>query len=255
MTADLKRVDNFPGKRVPNEYAVAIGSFDGFHLGHRKIIDTLKTVASAKGLATSLVTFNPNPKQYFNKDLLLINTEEQKKHMLEYLDIDSAFFLNFADVLDMPGEDFVKKILVDTFNMKYVVMGENFKFGKNRTGGIDALADMGRTYDFGIQVVKPVVLDGDRISSSLIRQKLGDGEIAEANRMLARPYFIDGLVCEGRKVGRKLGFPTINVDSQNRILPGGVFESRVETEDGSVYDSITNIGFRPACFIARMVAI
>lgn len=226
--------------------AAAIGNFDGFHLGHRKIIDTLNSAALEKKLRTMVLTFTPNPKTYFNKELNLINSDEQKKQILETLDVHDVVFLDFDRIRHMSGETFVKEVLIQRYNVKYIAMGENFRFGKNREGDIGALKEMAPRFGFEYSVVSPLSLNGTPISSSLIRKKLGLAEIEDSNRMLGRLYFIDGVVADGDKIGRELGFPTINIETPNEILPDGVFKTRTEIESLSqVYDSITYIGTSP----------
>ena len=229
-----------------NGSVAAVGNFDGFHLGHRKLVDTLKQIALEKNLASLIITFMPNPKVYFNKELNLINSDEQKKQFLESLGVDQVVSLDFNRVLDMPGEAFVKDILIDRFNVKYIVMGENFKFGKNRQCDSESLKKMAGKFGFEFTVVTPVILDGTPISSSLIRKKLGCAEIEDSNRMLGRLYYIDGTVVEGDKIGRELGFPTINIKTDNEILPEGVFKTGTGIEGRPrVYDSISYIGTSP----------
>jgi len=226
--------------------AAAIGNFDGFHLGHRKIIDTLNRVALEKKLRTMVLTFTPNPKTYFNKELNLINSDEQKKQILETLDVQDVIFLDFNRIRHMSGETFVKEVLIQRYNVRYIAMGENFRFGKNRESDVGALKEMATRFDFEYSVVSPLSLNGIPISSSLIRKKLGLAEIEDSNRMLGRLYFIDGVVADGDKIGRELGFPTINIETPNEILPDGVFKTRTEIESLSrVYDSITYIGTSP----------
>lgn len=224
--------------------AVAIGNFDGFHLGHQKLVGTLKMIAHKNNLISIVLTFSPNPRVYFNKDLNLINSDEQKKEILVKLDVDNVTLLNFDDIMDMSGEEFVKDILIKKFNVKFIVMGENFKFGKNREGDVEFLKKMGEKLGFEFFIVSPILLDGTRVSSSLIREKLDHAEIEESNQMMGRFYYIDGIIEEGDMLGRKLGFPTINIETENEILPEGVFKTRVEI-DNHAYDSITYIGYRP----------
>ena len=226
--------------------AAAIGNFDGFHLGHRKIIDTLNRIALEKKLRTMVLTFIPNPKMYFNKGLNLINSDEQKKQILESLDVHDVVFLDFNSVRHMPGETFVKEVLIQRYNVKYIAMGENFRFGKNRESDVGALKEMAPRFGFEYTVVSPLSLNGTPVSSSLIRKKLSLAEIEDSNRMLGRMYFIDGIVAGGDKIGRELGFPTINIETPNEILPDGVFKTRTEIKSLSrVYDSITYIGTSP----------
>jgi riboflavin kinase / FMN adenylyltransferase len=224
--------------------AVAIGNFDGFHLGHQKIIQRLKQIARENNLISIILTFTPNPKIYFKREKHLINTDAQKKEILENLEVGHVIIINFAEVVDMSDEQFLKDFLIDKYKMKHIVMGENFRFGKGREGDISFLKQMSDQWSFGLTVVKSVRLDNHRISSTYIREKLAAAQIEESNRMLGRRYFIDGIVVEGDKVGTELGFPTINLETDNILLPEGVFKTTVEIDD-EIYDSITYIGYRP----------
>ena len=239
-------MENMENKKDKKGSAVAIGNFDGFHLGHQKLIETLKRIAKEKNLTSMILTFIPNPKVYFNLDLNLINSEEQKKQIMEKMGVDNIMLLNFDEILNMSGETFVKDILIDKLNVKFVVMGQNFKFGKNRENDVESLIKMAERFGFEYTIVKPVILNGTPISSSLIRKKLYNAEIESSNRMLGRLYYIDGVIKEGDKIGRQLGFPTINIQTQNEILPEGVFKTRTQIDQQEqIYDSITYIGSSP----------
>ncbi len=223
---------------------IAIGNFDGFHLGHRKIIEHLKQIAREKSLHAVILTFTPNPRVYFKKEFPLIHTDAQKRKMLENLDVDQVVIMNFNEIAEMSDERFLREVLIEKYNMKHMVMGENFRFGKGRKGDIEFLELRARQWGFGLTVVKSVTLDQHRISSTAIREKLSQAKIEEANRMLGRCYSIEGVVVEGDKVGTGLGFPTINLETENTLLPEGVFKTRVEIE-GKTHASITYIGYRP----------
>ena len=239
-------IDKGKGKDSQKASAAAVGNFDGFHRGHEKIIETLKGIALEKNLSSIILTFTPNPRVYFNKQTHLINTDAQKKGILEGVGVDRVLFLDFKKIVDMSAGKFLTDFLIKEYNMKHIVMGENFRFGKDREGDIESLKAVADRWGFEFTVVPPVMLDDFRISSSSIREKLADSQIECANRMLGRMYFIEGVVVEGDKVGRQLGFPTINVETENTLLPEGVFKTRVEVEDDNrVYDSVTNIGYRP----------
>lgn len=231
-------------EQYPRASAVAIGNFDGFHLGHLKIIETLKRIAAEKDLRSLIVTFTPNPKLYFKREPHLINTDTQKKELLEAQGVDRVVIIDFPSVVDMTDEAFLKRFLIDQFRMKHIVMGENFRFGKRREGDIEFLKRSARCYGFDFSVVTPVMMDETRISSTYIRQQLAKADFPLANRMLGRPYAIEGVVVKGDKVGRQLGFPTINVDTDNTLLPEGVFQTCVEVGGGR-FHSITYVGFRP----------
>jgi riboflavin kinase/FMN adenylyltransferase len=226
------------------ETAIAIGNFDGFHLGHRKIVDTLKHIAGAEALVSVVMTFIPNPKLYFKRDPYLINTDAQKKTMLETQGVDQVSVIDFPAVVNMSEEEFLRHFLIEKYHMKHIVMGENFRFGKSRKGDIEFLKRASRRMGFRFTVVSPVMLEGIRISSSLIRKQLAEADIPLSNRMLGRKYFIEGEVVKGDHVGRELGFPTINIRTANTLLPEGVFETRVEIGKES-FDSITYIGRSP----------
>jgi len=224
--------------------AIAIGNFDGFHLGHVKIIEHLKQVALEKSLVSIILTFSPNPRVYFKREADMINTDAQKKEILEGLGVDRVIMLNFREIVEMSDEQFLKEFLIEKYNMKHIVMGENFRFGKGRAGDIGFLQGMAERRGFALTVVRPVKLGQQRISSTYIRESLAAAHIEEANRMLGREYFIEGEVVEGDKVGTALGFPTINVETPNTLLPEGVFKTRVEIA-GKLFNSITYIGYRP----------
>jgi riboflavin kinase/FMN adenylyltransferase len=223
---------------------VAIGNFDGFHLGHQKISERLKQIARENNLISIILTFTPNPRIYFKREKQLINTDAQKKVILENLEVDRVIIINFAEVVNISDERFLKDFLIDKYQMKHIVMGENFRFGKGREGDIDFLKKMSDQWGFGLTVVKSVMLNHQRISSTYIREKLATAKIEESNRMLGRRYFIDGVVVEGDKVGTELGFPTINLETDNILLPEGVYKTTVEI-DGDIYNSITYIGYLP----------
>ncbi len=227
-----------------NGSAIAIGNFDGFHLGHQKIGDTLKRLAGEQGLVSNIITFSPNPKIYFNREPYLITTDAQKKRILENQGVDRVSVIDFSSVVNMTDEQFLKEVLIDEYHMKHIVMGENFRFGKRREGDILFLKEASRRWDFQFTVVSPVMLGDVRISSSLIRQQLAESNIESSNLMLGRPFFLEGVVVAGDHVGRQLGFPTINLDTTNTLLPEGVFETKVEFGNQCL-NSITYIGYRP----------
>jgi riboflavin kinase/FMN adenylyltransferase len=223
---------------------IAVGNFDGFHRGHKKIIMNLKEIAAKENLFSHILTFTPNPKQYLKKEKNLIFTEAQKKRVLEEQKVDRITFMNFIEISHLQAEDFIKDFLIETFNIKYIVVGEDFKFGRNRGGNIESLKKMTGKFGFNLRVVEPEVVDGIRISSTNIRERLFAAKFEEAQRMLGRFYHIEGIITEGDKMGRELGFPTINVKTGNSLLPEGVFKTKVEI-DNETFESITNIGRRP----------
>lgn len=223
---------------------IAVGNFDGFHFGHKKIVANLKEIAARENLLSHIVTFTPNPRQYFGKEKYLIFTDAQKKRILAEQQVDRVAFINFNEIAHIQAEDFIKDFLIGKFGMKYIVVGDNFQFGRYRRGNIESLKKMAGKYDFKLRVVEPVMINGVRVSSSYIRERLARGEFEEANTLLGRLYCIEGSIIEGDKMGRELGFPTINVKTDNLLLPEGVFKSKVEIAN-ETFASITNIGCRP----------
>lgn len=232
---------------LQNRSVIAIGNFDGFHLGHKKIIEILNSISEEKGFCSTVLTFVPNPKIFFKKKLSLINTDRQKERILKSLKVDRVLFLNFKEIFQLSDEVFVDEYLIKRFNMEYMVVGENFRFGKDREGNPDSLKKLSLKFGFNIKIVEPEILYGTRISSSIIRERLFKGEIKDANKMLGTEYYIDGIVIQGKKIGRELGFPTINMKPDNQILPEGVFKTQVKI-DNRIFDSITNIGFCPTFY-------
>lgn len=226
--------------------AISIGNFDGFHLGHGKIVDTMKTIALQNNLQCSIITFSPHPRVLFKKLSRLITTEAQKREILGSLGVRFEF-MDFLKIVSLTPEQFVTDVLLKKFRMKYIIVGKNFKFGKDRGGGIDTLETLSHDFGFRLVVVPPVKIDGTRVSSSRIRETLLEGKVATANRLLGRSYYIDGEVVHGEKIGKELGFPTINLKTDNTILPEGVFKTKVSI-GGELYDSVTNIGTRPTFY-------
>ena len=230
-------------ERLRGASAVAIGNFDGFHAGHRRIIETLIAAARARRLASVVLTFHPHPRVYFGHAIQLISTDRQRLEILKRQELDRLYFVDFASVVSCPAHEFIRDVLLGLLGLKVLVVGEDFRFGRGREGDLAFLLEQaaGR---FAVLRAPSVEIDGSRVTSSLIRKKLAAGAIREANRMLGKPYFIEGIVEKGAGRGRELGFPTINIASENSILPEGVFRTRVEVAGGD-YPSVTSIGSSP----------
>jgi len=233
------RLEKLPGPR-----AVALGNFDGFHAGHRKIIETLQKTAEREKLLAVVLTFHPHPRLYFNQPIQLISTDRQRRETLKCQPLDYLFFIDFGIVAAIPPHDFVRDFLLRRLRMKVLVVGEDFRFGRGREGDLANLRREAATAHFKIILSPTVQIGGCRVASSLIRKKLAAGAIHEANHMLQRPYYIDGTVEKGAGRGSQLGFPTINTATDNQILPVGVFQTRIEIGK-RLYASVTNVGFAP----------
>ena len=227
--------------------SAGIGNFDGIHLGHKKIIDAVKRYSEKNSTCSCVITFNPHPQKVLGrKDVSLIFPLERRFKMLESTGIDAVICLDFTRELSkVSAENFVKDILLDRLKIKDIVVGPGFSFGHKRKGNVDLLRSMGETHGFNT-VVAGAARVGDRVvSSSAIRDLVREGEIYESNRFFGYDYYIEGVVVEGEKRGRKLGFPTVNLDTEWEILPKpGVYATYVKLSDG-FHGSITNIGIRP----------
>lgn len=233
-------------KRLTENSILAIGIFDGCHLGHQKILQRLTEKSRRLRAAAGLMTFSPHPDRVLNqKKIKLIQTGRQKLECLEKTGLNYCLVLSLErDLAALSGQEFAEKVLKEQLAVREVVVGQNFRFGHNRRCGVRELRSFGRRYGFQVTVVRPVKSGGHQVSSSLVRKHLEKGRVELAVRLLGRPYEISGTVIRGCGLGRTLGFPTINLKTQNEILPAGVYLSLVEIR-GRLYPAVANIGFRP----------
>lgn len=227
---------------VPVQTAVTIGKFDGFHLGHRSLLaEVLKE--KENGLASCLVSFSTA----VDDGRKLIYTKEEQRKLCESMGIDVlAEYLLDKSLREMTAEQFVSEILCKKLQAKVIVAGEDFRFGRNRSGDGNLLQALEETYGYRTVILPKVEEAEVRISSTGIRELLAEGKICEANELLGRPYAVFGEVLHGKKLGRTLGFPTMNLlPAPEKLLPVyGVYVTRTKV-DGQWHDGITNIGLRP----------
>ncbi|HEK85268.1 MAG: bifunctional riboflavin kinase/FAD synthetase [Candidatus Saccharicenans sp.] len=233
-------------KKFSKNSVLALGIFDGLHLGHQKILETTVNDARKTGGQAGVMSFSPHPDKFFNKQpLRLIQTIEQRLEGFKKLGLDYSLILDLGRGLaSLRGEDFVRKILKEGLNISEVVVGSNFRFGHHRSCGVKELISFGRQFDFKVKILKPVKKKGHLISSSLIRKCLEKGQVDQARVYLGRPYEIQGRVIKGQRLGGELGFPTANLLTENEILPRGVFISLALFED-RLLPAVSNIGWRP----------
>jgi riboflavin kinase/FMN adenylyltransferase len=248
---DLKKV-----KRYKNP-VLTIGNFDGVHLGHRKIFRTVIERAGEISGTPMAMTFNPHPTRIVapERDLRLITSHEDKVRLIEQSGIKVLICVPFDREFSRtdPG-DFIRQILVERLGVRWVIVGPRYAFGKNRQGSVDLLRRRGRTFGFGVTVVRYEKVRGDAVSSSRIRSLLMRGRVLEASRLLGRPYHINGTVITGAGRGAPmLNTPTANLRIENDLLPKeGVYAVRVSIRDpespGSAplaFDGVANIGSNP----------
>ncbi|MCD0478119.1 bifunctional riboflavin kinase/FAD synthetase [Chryseobacterium sp. LC2016-29] len=197
--------------------------FDGVHLGHKCIIDELKKVGSAHHLETAILTFWPHPRFVFNpnEDLKLLNTLDEKTLLMEKYGINNLFLKEFDDEFrNLTGEEFVRQILIDKLNVKYLIIGYDHSFGKNKSGNFELLQKLSKELDFEVEQMEAINIHENNISSTKIRNALLAGNILEANEMLGYSYSVSGTVVHGKKLGRTIGYPTANIETGNiKLLP------------------------------------
>lgn len=241
------------GSAVPERMRggyVALGNFDGFHLGHQAVVGRAVERARAAGRPAIVATFDPHPMRYFRPDsaYFRLTTLDQRAALFADAGVDAMYVFDFdAALAALSAEDFVTERLVRDLGVSGVATGEDFTFGKGRSGDIPLLRALGEANGFSVDTIAPVQRDGATVSSTRIRAALRDGDPREAARLLTRPYTIAGVVQHGDKVGRTLGFPTANIDMANYLRPKfGIYAVRGRLADGRMLDGAANLGVRPS---------
>lgn len=227
---------------------VALGNFDGIHLGHKALIDTTVNLAKKSQTTPSIFTFdcNFNEIKLGSKDTFLIS-EKKKEIILEKLGIKLLYIEKFCNkIKNMSPEEFVSEILISKLNAKIIVIGFNFKFGHKALGDVDTLKLLSKKYNFEVVVIPPIIRNNELVSSTLIRSLISEGEIKQSNELLDRNYSMIGRVIRGKGRGKHLGFATANLKCDaNYVSPkNGVYKTLVNYKD-KLYNSITNIGVNP----------
>ncbi len=244
----MKIYNNLNIRKTHTNSVIAIGNFDGIHLGHQKVLLQAKQKAKKNKLPFGLITFEPVPVMFFNPKIKnhRINSLTQKKNYLNKFKIDFLVIIKFNKLFSLlSAEHFIKKIIYKKIKSKYVFVSKNFKFGKNRKGNINTLKKFESIFQFKTIITTPLRSSKKTISSSLIRKKISLGKIKEANKLLNRPWCIKGLVIKGQRRGRMIGFPTCNIKLNDYIVPKlGVYSVIVETNNFKK-KGIANIGYRP----------
>lgn len=237
----LKNLPSFPKNAI-----VAMGNFDGIHLGHQKILNFLSQKAKNFNFIPVALTFFPHPEKILgNGRIKMIQTLNQRLEEIAKFNIQVALVLPFdKEFAKLSSENFIKKILVDTLQAEAIVVGEDFRFGKNREGGLATLCSLAPEFKFQVYSISSVSKGGITISSSLIRNLLQKGDMEKARVLLGKPYEIEGKVVKGKSRGKGIGFPTANIITKNEIIPPGVFITTAEVNT-QMYPSLTNIGICP----------
>jgi riboflavin kinase/FMN adenylyltransferase len=230
---------------------LTIGTFDGVHLGHRKIIDRLNALSKKMNGESVIFTFDPHPRKVVapeESSLRLLTTLEEKILLFEQSGIDHLIIYPFTpEFAQMSYEQFVEKILIDQIHTRYLVVGYDHKFGKNRQGDFEFLQNCAEKFDFHVEKLDVLLMNESNISSTKIREAIQLGDFETANAYLGYPFALHGTIVEGQKLGRKIQFPTANVETSDpdKIIPGyGVYVVSVSICD-QTYRGMLNIGSRP----------
>jgi riboflavin kinase/FMN adenylyltransferase len=238
-----------PGPPADPGRAVAIGNFDGVHLGHQAILATLGERGRESRLATAVVCFEPQPKEYFAgaaAPARLMRLRDKAEHIAP-AGADELRVLHFdARLAAMAAEDFIGRVLVGALGVRQVVIGEGFRFGRERGGDIESLRRAGQARGFKVVALPPCVLDGAPVSSTRIRAAVAAGRFPEARALLGRDFRISGRVLPGRRLGRTLGFPTANLRLFRRVSPvAGIFAVRASGAGLVRHPAVASVGTRP----------
>jgi riboflavin kinase/FMN adenylyltransferase len=234
--------------------ALTIGNFDGVHRGHQALLARVREAASKLGLEAAVMTFEPHPREFFaqlagdpSKAPTRIANLRDKLQSLDNAGIDRVIVEHFnAGFAAMPAQDFVEKVLVQGLHVKWLMVGEDFCFGARRSGNVETLLEAGRHYGFQVETLPPVMSGGTRISSSAVRAALAAGDFPRAEQLLGRPYAISGHVVHGKKLGRTLGFPTLNLPIRHRHPAlSGIFIVRVHGLGQTPRAGVASLGLRP----------
>jgi riboflavin kinase/FMN adenylyltransferase len=243
---DLDRPRGPAGRRG---CAVAIGNFDGVHLGHQALVRTARARAAELGVPAAVLTFDPYPREYFDPagaPARLMRLRE-KCAVLRRLGIDQVVVARFDERLQcQAAPEFVERVLVRGLGVRHVVVGEGFRFAAGREGTVDLLRAAGLRHGFGVDALPPVLADGERVSSTRVRAALAAGDLGLARRLLGREYAMCGRVVGGQRLGRTLGYPTANLRLHRRRSPlGGILAVRVEGVADAPLAGVASLGTRP----------
>lgn len=240
-------------KEVPynEKTAVTIGTYDGLHLAHRQIVNKVTSLAKEKGLRSFIVTFEPHPQEVLkNKtpDIKLLTAIDEKLRLFEAAGIENVLIIKFTEGFSKTdAREFYERYVVGSIGLSDLVIGYDHLFGRNREGSIETLKSLSREFGFEIHRVDEIDVEGKPVSSTRIRHALADGNIEEANKLLGYEYGFDGIVVEGDKVGRTIGYPTVNLKpvKENKVMPKeGIYCVRV-THNNTEYYGMMYHGFRP----------
>ncbi|OPX25182.1 MAG: riboflavin biosynthesis protein RibF [Candidatus Latescibacteria bacterium 4484_107] len=253
----IDHIDSLPSLDHP---VVTVGTYDGVHLGHQEILREVRRKTKVRNGTSVVLTFEPHPQTVVAPESapFLLTTKTERIALLEKKGIDETLFLPFdAEMARLDAGEFVRKILVDGIGAEAVVLGTNHAFGRGRSGNVRSLKRFGEQFGFEVDAVPSLIVDGAPVSSTRIRRLIREGRVAEAARLLGRPYSMTGKVIRGDGRGRGLGFPTANlsIDHPRKLLPAdGVYAMWAEM-DGARFPAVMNIGVRPSFRAGRAIEV
>jgi riboflavin kinase / FMN adenylyltransferase len=245
--------DPAPSSDLPRAGIVTIGNFDGIHRGHQMLLAGAVSRAAELAAPAVALTFEPHPEKVLRPQsgLRLLTTRAQKAQLLEHLGISTLVEIGFdRRFAATPAETFAREFLFRRLAPAEVRLGANFRFGAGRRGDVTFLTSLGRELGFSVVGVEPLVDGSEVITSTRVRREIAAGHVEEGRHLLGRPFYVDGSVYRGERMGRKLGFPTINIEVENELLPShGVYVTAVHIPSFSrIFPSVTNIGVRPTVY-------
>jgi len=229
---------------------LTIGTFDGIHIGHKKILDRLLNTAKNKKLQSLVLTFFPHPRMVLQKDsnIKLIHTIDERANILDILGLDNLIIQPFSKEFSrLSATEFVRDTLVNQLNVKHIIVGYDHRFGRNRTANIDSLKEFGEIYDFTVEEISAQDIDEVSVSSTKIRNALTEGNLQTANTYLGATFQLNGTVTKGKGIGKTINFPTANIliSEEYKIIPkNGVYIAKA-TIDNNTYFGMMNIGTNP----------
>ena len=235
---------------APSATVLTIGNFDGVHLGHRALLARLTAAAAKAGLPAAVLTFEPHPREFFapHSPPSRLSTLREKLELIADDGVDLTYVCHFnARFAAFGPEEFIERVLVGALRVRHLIVGDDFRFGARRAGNFALLREAGAHLGFQVEAMESVTLNGERASSSGVRDALQEGRLEHAARLLGRPYSIDGRVVHGDKIGRQLGFATANIRIKHERPPlQGVFAVEVKGLAGGPHRGAANLGYRPS---------
>ena len=249
----VKKIKVYKNFKISNSYKnsiILIGNFDGLHSGHQKLFKQAKKFKKKLNLKLGVITFDPIPKMFFDKKIknYRLSNFDQKVSYFEKFNVDFLINKNFNKTFSkITYKKFIENILYKSLKIKYIFVSNNFRFGYKREGNVKLLKKFQKKYQYKLINPKPLIIKNKVISSTLIRKLLQNGELSSANKILKRNWSIEGTVEKGRMMGKKIGFPTCNIDIKNYILAKtGVYAVKVNIKKNrKIYGGIANLGYRP----------